>query len=350
QPQSQPEHTGFHYSSHTTLDTARHSYLTVSGSRGPDKGQHKPRKAVNLAVVIALRLLSAGRIMTDGSDRTGLDHIQFRSVWFLLLTLAGLCQALPTARDKRQAFHLVPLTSDNSTAITYDNSTGKEGSNPSPPMGLPPLGTSSGFEPQNTSQVDDDDMGNQFPDSGCINLCSLGNHCKNGGTCLFNVTTCSLHCACPEGYDPDRHCSSMGDNSSPSGVPFSNSTLRPLSQRECHGNRLFVCYHGQCLNTTEDTGLGGWLCACDPGWSGDFCTDPCTRDCGTRGTCRLDGVTREEYCSCNWPWQGVTCDDLPPPDPVVDDSKVYVVMLMFADDSKVYVVMLMLETTARSMS
>nr|KAG5709896.1 hypothetical protein BaRGS_029938 [Batillaria attramentaria] len=94
------------------------------------------------------------------------------------------------------------------------------------------------------------------------------------------------------------------DTSTP--VTSSSSNVQePTSARDCFNNDQFVCVHGTCLAP------GVAQCVCDKGWVGTFCRDRCTRYCGARGTCKVDFFSGDEFCSCPYPWQGPTCDDLP---------------------------------------
>ncbi|XP_046431135.1 delta-like protein C isoform X1 [Neodiprion pinetum] len=61
---------------------------------------------------------------------------------------------------------------------------------------------------------------------------------------------------------------------------------------------LPLCQHGRCNVSFE--------CACDPGWSGPFCSEPiCSSDCHpARGYCEKPGE-----CRCRLGWQGYKCKE-----------------------------------------
>ena len=151
-------------------------------------------------------------------------------------------------------------------------------------------------------------------------LCQAGYTCFNGGTCVYDATTCSVDCVCPPPYDDrmhyDKHCQALGSSpsttsQSPSSPTSSGSTttLRPLEERNCGTDSLAACQHGYCrINNVTN----GRICVCDSGWRDSFCDVPCARNCSNDGLCIYDSTNDEEVCDCLYPWVGSNCTEMPP--------------------------------------
>ncbi|KAK6179155.1 hypothetical protein SNE40_011575 [Patella caerulea] len=173
--------------------------------------------------------------------------------------------------------------------------------------------------------------------------------CKNGGTCSFDSSQCSIICSCPVEFtgkkcetrkqnsldlnnkefaclfltcinggkrvDTDTACycnctdeyiggsceikiadiTTLGVNA----TTGTTTTLRPESERICDG---FECIHGIC-NVDE----GRYTCDCDKGYIGSRCHKKCLKDCGEHGGCGTNGIN--ETCFCEYTWTGEFCDE-----------------------------------------
>lgn len=67
------------------------------------------------------------------------------------------------------------------------------------------------------------------------------------------------------------------------------------------------CVNGRCVDTAD----GGFVCQCNPGWSGTLCdiptsSDPCLPNPCANGACQNAGGTA--VCQCNPGWTGSLCD------------------------------------------
>lgn len=212
------------------------------------------------------------------------------TLYWVLLSLPWMSFSTPLTRHPRQTMDLPPMDNSNDTVAQVPG----------------------GF---------------LFPAVGgslCVDMCSMPwAYCENGETCQFNDTTCESTCLCSPGLDPQNRCM---NTSLPTTTTVNTdhlptaTTLRPPHERNCNGRWLVAaCQHGICVAINE---TGGFMCSCDKNFTGDFCADSCTRDCGSHGDCRLDSVTHVQYCSCLWPWQGNKCEE-PPPDTHVDYAWIY---------------------------
>ncbi|MPD03178.1 Protocadherin Fat 1 [Portunus trituberculatus] len=66
------------------------------------------------------------------------------------------------------------------------------------------------------------------------------------------------------------------------------------------------CQNGRCQAAEGEV---GFMCVCDPGYSGPRCqvrVSPCDGDpCQSRGTCTA--VNHTFHCQCHAWWEGVCC-------------------------------------------
>lgn len=178
--------------------------------------------------------------------------------------------------------------------------------------------------------------------------------CLNGGSCVFDQSTCESSCRCAEGYSgslcqtPDALKVVSSDiNKLPSEEirenmknkdvtdemnefqdhAISSSTIittqgpkynickdtdmeRTEKERAC--SRTFKCKYGVCEKSLEENkSWSGYKydCKCDVGAIGLMCEHRCCLKCD-HGTCEVHNGT--EYCSCEAHYKGMTCDEYVP--------------------------------------
>ncbi|XP_043916230.1 cubilin-like [Protopterus annectens] len=117
-------------------------------------------------------------------------------------------------------------------------------------------------------------------------LCTVNNGgCYPSATCINNPGSTLPTCICPPGY--------TGNGYGPNGCT-QTSTI-------CQQN---PCINGQCHAT-----LTGYICVCDPGWTGTNCTENinecASNPCQNGGTC-IDGINGYT-CTCTSTWTGPQC-------------------------------------------
>ncbi|XP_029444624.1 cubilin [Rhinatrema bivittatum] len=120
-----------------------------------------------------------------------------------------------------------------------------------------------------------------------VDVCSVNNGgCHPLASCAPNSGSATPVCVCPPGY---------------SGNGYGTSGCRPVSEI-CQ--RQNPCMNGQCIAT-----ISGYICLCDPGWTGINCTDninECSSNpCQNGGRC-VDGINGY-FCNCTNTWTGPQC-------------------------------------------
>uniref|UniRef100_A0A7M4G1Z8 Milk fat globule EGF and factor V/VIII domain containing n=1 Tax=Crocodylus porosus TaxID=8502 RepID=A0A7M4G1Z8_CROPO len=122
---------------------------------------------------------------------------------------------------------------------------------------------------------------------GARDFCEV-NQCKNGGTCLTNVSDGPFFCLCPDGF---------------TGIDCNDTEKGPCHPNPCHNNG--VCQ----IPPNRGDVFTEYICKCPSGFEGTHCQEnknECSsQPCRNGGTCLdLDG---DYTCKCSSPFLGRTC-------------------------------------------
>lgn len=148
-----------------------------------------------------------------------------------------------------------------------------------------------------------------------MNLCTVLNFCRNGGTCQYH--NCQSICLCLPHFIGYR-CQFTKENlSSSKTVPVlvrtttSASTCAVVNRQSNNYNcssSMYPCKHGVCVEELGNDKLGSIYmnCQCDPGWTGTYCDRCCDLQCGRMGQCILLKGTKQ--CRCKFGYTGQQCE------------------------------------------
>ena len=99
--------------------------------------------------------------------------------------------------------------------------------------------------------------------------------------------------------------------------PTNDVTPPPCDVIEREANacpQFFPCVRGECREIVRDSNVLSlrpsreMYCHCDPGWSGQSCSQCCNIQCQNNGSCLIDPLDGTPFCGCRWGFHGALCE------------------------------------------